>query len=1490
MSISSKSYEMTGIQKGVWVTELKHQGTSMFNIGGTCSVETELDFTRLTNAIQRVIKETQILNFTLNDEIPPKFILDSRVENNIDFIDFRNRENPQREFEQWREACLSRKMDLGTCLYYFCLYKVSDSKCGFLIKIHHLVCDGVTMQNIIARVCECYNNPLNDVVHCEFSDDQSYFLALEEKYSSSRQYDKDKLFWRNFLAGKGENSNFILGNRTLSTKAIRKIYDIPHQVSKRIKHVCATLGCTENVFYYAVIALLLSRLSGSKQVSFGIPLHGRKKTNLVRNSMTVSTVPTQIAVDEYTDFSSLIKSALENNNQIYRHQKYDYTELVKETRVGASVNDLFDVSYNYANTKYELVLGEYPLIVEDIFPGEQQYSIQFLFKELLNEGTTKIYCDYKVEEYTPPQIDAVINLLIEILDEVSVDPHRQLLMVAPLKEDNLKLIETGANNAAPTAATVISLFEQSVESNKDRLAIIEESGSLTFQELRILVSTISANLLNHGVSGGSRVAILLPKSAEQIATLLAIMAVGATYIPLEKDLPQERIKYILSDSECALVITNPDWASLLPAGVAYCDSAALSETLPQNDLLPLPVRCEPTSEAYLIYTSGSTGLPKGTIIRQPELVNYCRWAAQVYYPEKSDVAAYYTPLTFDLTVTSLFPALISGSAIKVYTETSNFILSDIIHDGVATVVKCTPSHLRAIQHEIIGPHCAIKRFIVGGENLKVSVANHTYLQFGGKADIFNEYGPTETVVGCMIHQFDPAKDSDVSVPIGEPIDNTQIYIVDSYGRHCIPYMKGEMVIAGNGVSAGYWNRSELTQNRFITDRFYPRQRAYLSGDLAYRNEYGQVTYLGRIDKQVKIRGHRIEIEEIETKLLEHKDVQDVAIVIDEANADASILKAFVVLSEGSAVSGEELKQYLSSHLLHYMVPQLIKCIREIPLTFNGKVDSAKLLELEDDKIGTNDDEKMSALEISVLEEFRRVLGCTELSIHSDFYQSGGDSIKAIQLVTLLQKKGISVVAKEVLQLPTPKLLCRHIDSRAIFMEPEEAVKISTFSPTPIMKWFSGLLLGKKEIYHQMLSLSFPSCLTQTELDKILDALVSFHPILNSYVKDKHFTLQVREAMRHVKTRRVNVMGFEQREYVARTHLEASSWPESELFQAIILDDGNETELLLIAHHLIIDGVSWHILITDLNTLVEQHLNHQPLKLRQQNNNYARWIDFTEHYAKTVSEDEINFWQQQISGASLFTYQDLYNRKLTVGLLTSEIAGVNFDSFTKLCGILKLKPNELFFSLFTYSLFKTFNKNNFTVELEGIGRSSQQSEVDLSHNIGWFTSIYPLICHCEDNISSHVKKTKIAMRRVNDNGMAYQSIRHCSTEKHLSRIHNVPKFNYLGDFSGSVHQGAVNIKSIYPHAISSVDNIYTEAFDFNIYWEQGCKVSVSYIEQLIDIPKIENIINVMESKLKELIDLNNYDFKDFYIPSDFPTISLSSTELEQLISKLSMLSI
>lgn len=1485
MTSSQKSFAMTRIQKGIWITELKYPGTNMFNIGGSCSVAKALTVPHLICAIEKTIREIQCLNFTLNNDSPPLLIQSEQKNIDVAFHDFSQSAQPQLAFQQWRQRCLSERINLNVCSYFFSVYKVTDSYHGFLIKVHHLVCDGVSMQNIIRRICENYDD-IDSVAGVHLTaDDQSYFLRLEDDYLSGAQYQRDKLFWQQALAGRIESSNFILGNRSISPRSMRAIYAIPAEVVSQVKQACSALGCTESLFYYAAVALMLSRFTDSECVSFGFPLHGRKKADLKRNAMTVSTVPVQIRVDESASFADLIKGAAEQNNRLYRHQKYDYTELVQDNRMLYSANALFDVSFNYANTHYDVQLAGQPLIVDDIAPGEQHYSIQFLFKALVNGEKTEIYCDYKTEEYERQQIDSTVESLLALLEAVSANPHRQLLTLAPLPQQDLHRITTAHLNAPPAESSVVSLFFAAAKENDARIAVIDSQQTLTYRALAQRVCDISAHLSSAGVEAGSRVAILLPKSAELVATLLAVMALGAAYIPLEKDMPQERIKYIVHDSECALVISCQQWAELLPSGIRWCDSAIFTSVVTKAALPDLALSCRPTTLAYLIYTSGSTGQPKGTLIRHAELVNYCQWAARQYYPHKSDVAAFYTPLTFDLTVTSLFPALFAGAAIKVYTENESFILNDIIQDGVATVVKCTPSHLRAIQNETVGRECAVKRFVVGGENLKTSVAKSTWHQFGGRVDILNEYGPTETVVGCMIHRFDPQKDVGSSVPIGEPIDNTQIYIIDRFGRHCAPYMKGEMIIAGNGVSAGYWNREEMMRQKFIRDKYYPQQRAYHSGDLAWRTASSGIIYSGRIDNQVKIRGHRIEIEEIEVKLLAHEAVQDGTILVDGVGSDTATIKAFVVLQSDASISAEDLKHYLADHLLPYMVPQSIQCVDEIPLTFNGKIDSTRLLALQPDEVVTANAQPMNTLERTVFEAFKRVLGVGQFSMYSDFYQAGGDSIKAIQLVTLLQKHGLAVTAKDVLQLPVPKSLCHLIASR-VHQVKETPPAPTSFAPTPIIKWFGDLSLPRPEIYHQMLCVSLPQALGQDALASIFDLLVQAHPILNCVVKDNDLMLQVRQE-EWPGIQRVAVGAPGQAVAVAEALLSQARWPEDALFQAVLLDGEQsvEQELMLLAHHLVIDGVSWHLLIADLTTLVEQHLQRQTLSLPAANNYYAQWVAFIDGDAHKVSDVERAFWQEQISATPLFDNQTRASESATLGLFSATLSDVTFARFTLLCTRLKIRPNELLFSLYTYALFRVFHQSEFTVEIEGIGRTSARCDIDLSRNIGWFTAVYPLKSSCKEDIFQHIRQTKRHIRQVNDNGIAWQAMRYSQGGERWQRPGNLPRFNYLGDFSDTHHQSAVNIRYIHPYAISAVENVYSDVLDFNIYWEGECKVSVSYVEQVITPKQLNAIVDNMANQINRLMELTPADAIQFYLSSDFPTISLTDSELKKLVFAL-----
>ncbi|MHC6529715.1 amino acid adenylation domain-containing protein [Vibrio proteolyticus] len=1483
MPSNKRKYAMTHVQKGIWVTELKYPDTNMFNIGGSCTVERNLDIHRLNNAIERTIKETQCLQFILDEESPPNLIQSEATEVHIAFKDFSQNSDSKLEFKKWCQDCLSEPLNLKSRSYFFSTYKLNDSCYGFLIKVHHLVCDGVSMQNIIGRICTHYNLQSSKVPEFQPEDNQDYFLNLESKYLAGKQYQRDSEFWREYLNSDSESCNFILGNRTVSPRSERVVYDIPPSVSAKIQSTCSSLSCSESTFYYSAIALLLSRYTNSERVSFGMPLHGRKKSDLSKNSMTVSTLPTQIDVDESKSFSELIKLSIQQNNRFYRHQKYDYAELSSQNRTHTIPRELFDVSFNYANTDYDLLLGGSPLIVEDVSPGEQHYSLQFLFKTLRNENVTRIYCDYKTEEYSRAQIDEVVCYLQALLEQVCDEPDGQLLSIPNLKQDALQCIETASHNALSCPSTVVSSFVDVASENLDRIAVFEANQQFTYRELADKVRTVSAHLSIAGVTSGSRVAVFLPKSADQIAALLAVMSLGAAYIPLEKELPEERIKHILNDSECNLVVSCQEWETLLPSHVNWSDIVALTDSDILTNIDDNFVICQPKNLAYLIYTSGSTGMPKGTQVRHSELVNYCQWAAKQYYPDKSDVAAYFTPLTFDLTITSLFPPLLAGAAIKVYTEGENFILSEILHDGLATVVKCTPSHLRAMQHETVDNQCSIKRFVVGGENLKTSVARHAYAQFGGNVAIYNEYGPTETVVGCMIHQFDPNADIDVSVPIGKPIDNTQIYITDRYGRHCSAFMKGELVIAGNCVSAGYWKLPEMTQKSFVVDQFFPSQFAYYSGDLAWRTSDGNVVYAGRVDKQVKIRGHRIEIEEIETKLQAHNNVKAVVVLVDEFSEDEKVLKAFVVLYSGLKICVEELRDYLASSLLHYMIPQFILFVDEIPLTVNGKVDTSRLLSLPVDCLELHDEEKLSEIEYSVLEEFKRVLGDSEFSLYSNFYHAGGDSIKAIQLVTLLQKLGVTVTAKDILQLPTPKSLCHHL-SRNVRQEEESIVSPLVFFPTPIIKWFSELGLPKKEVYHQMLTVSLPTDIKRDDLDSIFALLVESHPILNSYVCDDSLILKVKDSpwsgVHHLTIDSIN-----NRADVAEALLHQSCWPESELFEAVLLEGREGVELMLLAHHLIIDGVSWRILLADLNTLVEQHIKNEELRLPKSNNNYSNWLDFLGSSINEISKEEKLYWENQINVPPLI-YDKAYESNFPqIKQFNARIEVVDLSELNMICTRLKIRPNELFFSLFTYSIFKVFGKKEFIVELEGIGRSSKRSSIDLSRNMGWFTSIYPLKSCCHEELIEHLKTTKQSMRDVPDNGMNWQSLVNASDGEYRKRTAKLPRFNYLGDFSDGRHLGEVNINYIHPYVISHEDNIYSEMFDFNIYWEGECKVSVSYVEDYISLSKLEEIVDVMSSQLRLLTFVSEKEFIDYYVSSDFPTVSLTELELKKIFEEL-----
>jgi amino acid adenylation domain-containing protein len=515
---------------------------------------------------------------------------------------------------------------------------------------------------------------------------------------------------------------------------------------------------------------------------------------------------------------------------------------------------------------------------------------------------------------------------------------------------------------------------------------------------------------------------MMNPSTAAVISILGILKAGGAYLPIDPGYPEERIDYMLQDSGAKVLLTNlPKVHHSFNCQLSIVNYK-LSMSLPgaplhHSSFIAHHSRCL----AYVIYTSGTTGKPKGVMIEHRGLVNYIWWAAKTYVREEKLNFPFYTSLSFDLTITSIFTPLITGRAIFVYEGDHNeWLIEQVIDNQNIGIVKLTPSHLKLIREkETPPPHPGqgghlpggIKRFIVGGENLDTQLAKDVCMDFKD-IEMYNEYGPTETVVGSMIYKFDPQKDKRKSVSIGDPIDNTKIYLLDRKQKPVPMGIAGEIYISGAGVAGGYLNNPGLTAETFIKNPFVRGQRMYRTGDLAVRLPDGTLEFTGRVDHQVKIRGFRIELAEIENQLLNHHQIKDAAVLaivrpgghgpVDvppgaahDGNGDQKHLSAYIVSDKEWAAP--ELREYLSKKLPGYMIPSYVVQLEKIPLTANGKVDKKTLASLNVGP-GTGSDfaAPQNDIEKRIAAVWMEILQLDKVSIHENFFDLGGTSLDLVR--------------------------------------------------------------------------------------------------------------------------------------------------------------------------------------------------------------------------------------------------------------------------------------------------------------------------------------------------------------------------------------------------------------------------------------------------------------------------------------------------------------
>ncbi|MFC5699787.1 amino acid adenylation domain-containing protein, partial [Cohnella faecalis] len=519
---------------------------------------------------------------------------------------------------------------------------------------------------------------------------------------------------------------------------------------------------------------------------------------------------------------------------------------------------------------------------------------------------------------------------------ISSQTEKQLKAIELLSaEEKRQLLHAFNDTKAtyPANQTIHGLFEEQVKKTPDHTAVVLESESLTYAELNGRANQLARVLRGKGVGADRIVGILAERSLEMIVGILGILKAGGAYLPIDPDYPAERIGYMLEDSGADILLTQKrlQGQTMGFAGeVLHVDDERLY-ALDDTDLAHMG---SSKDLAYVIYTSGSTGKPKGAMITHQGLVNYVSWANKVYMQEDRLDSALFSSISFDLTVTSLYLPLITGNKVVVYHgENQASVIRRIIEEDKVGLLKLTPSHLKLLETDRrLSSSTSMKRLIVGGEDFSHALAQSIYEKYEGKVEIYNEYGPTETVVGCTVYLFDAGSKGYTSVPIGVPASNVQIYLLNSYMQEVPIGVAGEMYISGDGVSRGYLNQPELTAEKFVANPFAPGERMYRTGDLARWLPDGNIEYLGRIDEQVKVRGHRIELGEVESALRSHESVKEATVIARKDEEGSAYLCAYFVTNGN--LGAAELRKHLSEMLPQYMIPSFFVRVEQMPLTPN----------------------------------------------------------------------------------------------------------------------------------------------------------------------------------------------------------------------------------------------------------------------------------------------------------------------------------------------------------------------------------------------------------------------------------------------------------------------------------------------------------------------------------------------------------------------------
>lgn len=1496
---SENYFQLTNPQQRIWYTEQTYN-VDMSNIGYIVELKGEYDLQKLVRAIQLVVKANDGLNMRFTHDETGNLVQYFPGSEEVDVTVI------EASDEGELNECINRihryRFDVtrDRCMCQFAVFSIGGTRFGFFQKANHLVADGISANIVSAEVMETYEQ-LDDPGFKGVQKDVSYFdfIRAEKEYLESDKCLKNREYWLQQLEDfQGEDISFEF-NKTAkkSLKVNRKSYRIPAPMIPQLEEYLAANRLNNFSFFMAALAVYLNRFFNHDDMIIGMPVHNRNQKIFRKMvGMFVSTVPLRITFQENWSFSGLMAHVKRQLWDALKHQAYPFNLLVKDLDMDTSgflnvqlielpeADDRYVAHRTFFNTEYNI----------------SQLSIYLNQQKSKRLEDLDIAVDYHDDIFTEREVDALFKRLTVVLEQVAAEPETKLSELTLLEETEYREMVYHLNTTDaqyPGDKTLPLLFKDQVLKNPDNIALEYEGETVTYERLDRLSNVLAVTLHAEGIRRGAIVGMLCERSIEAVVSILAIQKAGGAYVPIDPEYPQDRKKYIIRDSGLTVLVVEKllteQEHELLDSnmGVAVI-TVDHSELEQQPAVRPHDVEMDSDDLAYVIYTSGTTGKPKGTLLRHRNVINYAWWGSGVYVAGKTVTFPLFTSLSFDLTVTSIFIPLITGNKIVIYRDSSEGLLVErVVKEDKVDFIKLTPSHLKVV-NQLKFDSSRIKQFVLGGEELTVATANESIARFGGDIKIYNEYGPTETAVGCMIHTFDPGSDTDRAVPIGKPSANVRIYILDKNRKPQPPGIAGEIYIGGKGVSAGYLNKEPLTREKFVDDPFYPGEKMYRSGDLGRWNLYRILEFFGRSDEQVKIRGFRIELGEIEKHLMDIPGVTSAVVTLRKG--EQADLCAYIAAGEDRQFDVTGLRKELSRDLPNYMIPAEFVRVEEIPLTRNGKVDLRKLGTMGETLTGARDyTAPRDEMETMLADIWAAVLEVDWVGITDNFFEMGGDSIKAVQIAARLNDAGKTVNVKDILGHQTVAAVCANVDFDSHIRHYEQGTVSGEKGRTPIESWFLAQNFHNPNYYNQSVLLDFKIPPDTSLLARALTRIMEHHDGLRlNYNKEKNCFYFNNELLnKPITVDTIDLSRVPEAELDKRLQREGQAIKAGmditggHLLRAVHFKTGvDEHKLLLTLHHVVVDGYTWRIFLEQLYELYTAMKDKKSKEMPQKTASLHDWYDALVMYRESAeAEKEKEYWLKIEAASREFSLP--YDRPpqqadwrienqavLGSGLDANETEFLLKDAHETY----KTDVQILTAAALVRMLRKWTGSHAVTLELESHGRTFEGhgDDIDNSKTTGWFTAIYPLLVNRDDRtIGDEIKSVKEAIRKVPNSGIGYGVMKYMTeTGNDMTTGRAQVRFNYLGQFGEEVENPLFSYCATPTGPDVDPENHMTAAIEINAMILGGMfQASFLYNKEVFDQPSIESFKDSFISNLQEILEHIKGEDDVHFTPSDFDTL-------------------